>query len=62
MNKTSLFEAIDSGKELTFKNLILNMEKECENITLTDMVELVLKDSGIREELVNEKSMIVPIS
>ena len=49
MNKTSLFEAIDSGKELTFKNLILNMEKECENITLTDMVELVLKDSGIRE-------------
>lgn len=55
MNKTSLFEAIDSGKELTFKNLILNMEKECENITLTDMVELVLKDSGIREELVNEK-------
>lgn len=57
MNKTSLFEAIDSGKELTFKNLILNMEKECENITLTDMVELVLKDSGIREELVNEKSL-----
>ena len=57
MNTTSLFEAIDSGKELTFKNLILNMEKECENITLTDMVELVLKDSGIREELVNEKSL-----
>lgn len=57
MNKISLFEAIDSGKELAFKNLILNMEKECENITLTDMVELVLKESGIREELVNEKSL-----
>ena len=57
MNRTSLFEAIDSGKEFAFKNLILNMEKECENITLTDMVELVLRDSGIREELVNEKSL-----
>ena len=57
LNKTSLFEAIDSGKELVFKNLILKMEQECENITLTDMVELVLKESGLREELVNEKSL-----
>ena len=57
LNKTSLFEAIDGGKELAFKNLILKMEQECENITLTDMVELVLKESGLREELVNEKSL-----
>ena len=57
LNKTSLFEAIDGCKELVFKNLILKMEQECENITLTDMVELVLKESGLREELVNEKSL-----
>lgn len=57
LNKTSLFEAIDGGKELAFKNLILKMEQECENITLTDMVELVLRESGLREELVNEKSL-----
>ena len=57
LNKTSLFEAIDGGKELAFKNLILKMEQECENITLTDMVELVLKESGLREEFVNEKSL-----
>ena len=53
----SLFEAIESGKELTFKNLILKMQKECESLTLTDMVELVLKESGMREELVNEKTL-----
>ena len=53
----SLFEAIDSGKELGFKNLILDMEKKCENITLTEMVELVLNDSGMRKELTDEKSL-----
>lgn len=55
--KVSLFEAIDSGKELSFKNLILKMQKECETLTLTEMVELILKESGLREELVNEKSL-----
>ena len=53
----SLFEAIDSGKELVFKDLILKMKEECESLTLTEMVELVLKESGLREELVNEKSL-----
>ena len=53
----SLFEAISSGKELTFKNLILEMAKECENLTLTEMVELVLKKSGLRDELTGDKSL-----
>ena len=53
----SLFEAIDSGKELGFKNLILSMREKCDNLTLTDMVEVVLADSGLREELVNDKSL-----
>lgn len=53
----SLFEAINSGKELGFKNLILEMQKECESLTLTEMVDLVLKKSGLRDELVNDKSL-----
>ena len=53
----SLFDAITSGKELTFKNLILDMEKKCENLTLTEMVDLVLVDSGIRAELTSDKSL-----
>jgi DNA helicase-2/ATP-dependent DNA helicase PcrA len=46
----SLFEAITKGKELEFKKMILNMEEKCENLTLTEMVDLVLTDSGMRRE------------
>lgn len=53
----SLFEAITSGKELAFKNLILDMEKKCENLTLTEMVDMVLDDSGLKAELVSDKSL-----
>jgi len=57
INGVSLFEAIDSGKELSFKNLILSMREKCENVTLTDMVEIVLNDSGLREDLASDKSL-----
>ena len=53
----SLFEAISSGKELTFKNMILDMEKKCESLTLTEMVDLVLKESGIKAEYEGDKSL-----
>ena len=52
----SLFDAIESGKELSFKNLILDMEKKCENLTLTEMVDIVLNDSGIKNEY-SDKSL-----
>ena len=57
INGTSLFDAIDSGKELKFKELILNMKDKCENATLTEMVEIVLNDSGLREDLASDKSL-----
>ena len=53
----SLFEAIESGKELTFKKMILDMEKKCENLTLTEMVDLVLNDSGMKDEYKGDKSL-----
>ena len=53
----SLFEAIESGKELGFKNLILDMEKKCENLTLTEMVDVVLNDSGMKNEYTQDKSL-----
>lgn len=53
----SLFEAISSGKELTFKNMILDMEKKCESLTLTEMVDLVLKESGMKAEYEGDKSL-----
>ena len=57
INGTSLFDAIDSGKELKFKELILSMRDKCENVTLTDMVDIVLNDSGLREDLASDKSL-----
>lgn len=53
----SLFDAISDGKELSFKNLILKMQEECENLSLTEMVDLVLNESGMKQELVNEKTL-----
>ena len=52
-----LFDAINSGKELEFKNLILDLKEKCENLSLTEMVELVLDKSGMKQELENEKSL-----
>ena len=53
----SLFEAIESGKELAFKNMILDMEKKCENLTLTEMVDLVLSESGMKDDYKGDKSL-----
>ena len=53
----SLFEAIESGKELVFKNIVNEIRSLMDNITLTELVELVLDKSGLRSELENEKSI-----
>lgn len=57
LNNSCLFDAINGGKELEFKNLILDLKEKCENLSLTEMVELVLDKSGIKQELENEKSL-----
>ena len=56
-NNTSMFEAITSGKELAFKQLIEELTKMSENKTLTEIVELVLEKSGLKQELVEEKTL-----
>ena len=56
-NNTSMFEAITSGKELVFKQLIEELTKMSENKTLTEIVELVLEKSGLKQELVEEKTL-----
>ena len=53
----SLYEAIDSGKELEFKKLIEKLKKESENISLTELVELILVESGMRRELEDSKTI-----
>ncbi len=56
-NHCSIFEAITSGKEMVFKNIILELQTECENLSLTEMVEQVLEKTGLRQELVQEKTL-----
>ncbi len=53
----SLYETIDGGKELEFKKLIERLKKESENISLTELVELILTESGIRKELESTKTI-----
>ena len=56
-NNISMFEAIDSGKELAFKELINNLKQEAEKLSLTELVEMVLEKTGLKTELINEKTV-----
>ena len=52
-----LFEAIDKGKELEFKKLILELTEDSLNLSLTELVDDVLDKSGLLEELKNERTL-----
>ena len=54
---TSIFEAIDGGKEQVFKDLILYLRDEADKLSLTELVETVLEKSGLKQELINEKTV-----
>ena len=56
-NNISMFEAINSGRELAFKQLIIKLQEICKNLTLTETVEKVLEISGLRQELKDEKTL-----
>ena len=53
----SMFQAISKGKEQLFKELILHLTHERENLTLTELIELILEETGIREEYENENNL-----
>lgn len=53
----SLYEVIDSGKELEFKNMIEEIKKEESHLTLTELIDMVLDKSGIKKSLEDEKSI-----
>ena len=56
-NNTSIFEVISSGKELEFKKIIEEINILRENLSLTELVDLVLDKTGIKQELLNEKTL-----
>ena len=57
INGSSMFDTITSGKELIFKNLIEELTKEKDNLSLTELIDLVLDKSGMKEELSKEANL-----
>ena len=53
----SIFNTIDSGKELEFKKLILELKETSEDLSLTQLVDIILDKSGIRKELEQEDTI-----
>lgn len=54
-SNTSIYEAITSGKELVFKNLIKELTQDSHSLSLTELVDTILEKSGIKKELTNSK-------
>ena len=53
----SIYEAISSGKELEFKNLIEKLKEMSKDLTLTELIDKVLDASGMKKELEDEKTL-----
>ena len=56
LNK-SIYEVIDSSKELAFKEIIEKLRILKEDLTLTELIDKVLDASGMRAELESEKTL-----
>lgn len=57
LNNTSIFDIIGSGKELEFKNIIINIINKINDISFIDLVELVLSNSGLKNEYEKEDTI-----
>lgn len=53
----SMYDAIESGKELVFKNTIEKIRQKQSELSLTELVDFILEETGMRRELESEKSM-----
>ena len=54
---TSIYEAITSGKELQFKELIERLKTVSEDLTLTELIDKVLDATGMKQELESEGTL-----
>lgn len=53
----SIYDAIDSGKELEFKEIIEFLRENKDNYTLTNFIDLILEKTGIIKELEDENTI-----
>ncbi|MDD4718554.1 MAG: UvrD-helicase domain-containing protein [Bacilli bacterium] len=57
ISNISMYDAISEGKELYFKQIIEEIKNKKDNLTLTELVDLVINNSGMKQELINQKSV-----
>jgi len=53
----SIYEVLSSGKELEFKALIEKLKNYSTSLTLTELVDKVLDETGIKKEYADDKSL-----
>ena len=51
LENKSIYEIIDNGKELEFKKLIEHFKEIKDDLTLTQLVDLILNETGLKEEI-----------
>ena len=56
-NNISMFDAIDSGKELEWKKVMLELIEDSKELGLSELIEDVLNKTGLRSEYENDKSI-----
>lgn len=56
-DEKSIYEVIVGGKELEFKNIIEELKKFSESLTITELVDKILDITGIRKEYENDKTL-----
>ena len=54
---TGMFDCLETPKELAFKQLIIDLRKEAESLSLTELIDTVLDKSGMKRELEEDKSL-----
>jgi len=57
ISNTSIFEVIDSGKEQIFKDLICELSDKAKELSLTELIDLVLDKTGMKESLEKENGL-----
>ena len=54
LNNKSMYECIDKGKELEFKNLIEELRELQDKVTLTSLVDIILEKTKLKEDIIND--------
>ncbi|MDD4187255.1 MAG: 3'-5' exonuclease [Bacilli bacterium] len=56
-NSQSMFDSLTTRKELEFKDIILKLKKVSENSSLTELIDSVIKISGMKKALEESKNL-----